>query len=162
MVKAKELKVMRKKIDKADKLVNPLTAMQTVPSDLPFTVPAAPDAKDDNKAFNLQALPSTDLTQENIQALLNIFEDNMGEMYRISTWGLNLEEKAEEFRHRKARFLLVWSKGGEEAPPKIAAFVHFRFCTEYVVHACERGYVRGIFLVTVSHVYSFILSVFHQ
>ena len=133
MVKSKELKVMRKKIDKADK-VDPLSVIKTMPADLPFAVPTAPATNDDNKSFDLQALSSTELSQENLQTLLNIFEANMGEMYRISTWGLNLEEKAEELRHRKARFLLIWSRGGEEESTsrKIAAFVHFRFCFEYV------------------------------
>eukprot|EP00977_Amphora_coffeiformis_P006676 scaffold1453_cov195-Amphora_coffeaeformis.AAC.12 len=122
MVKSKQLKDMRKKIDKADKLANPLSVMQAMPADLPFNMPTAPATNDDNKAFDLQALSSAELTQENLQTLLDMFESNMGEMYRISTWGLNLEEKAEELRHRKARFLLVWSKGEEAStPPKIAA-----------------------------------------
>lgn len=123
---------MRKKIEKADKLANPLAVMQSIPKDLPFSVAApGPDTNEDAvREFDLQALPSTVLTQDILQQLLGMFEDNMGELYRISTWGLNLEQKADEFRHRKARFLLVWRKAGQEdsTPPRIASFVHYRFC----------------------------------
>lgn len=121
---------MRKKIEKADKLPNPLAVMKTIPDNLPFslpTIPALPSTEQDgNKAFQLQAMHSADLTDELVQDLLTIFEDNMGELYRVSTWGLKLDEKAQEFRHRKARYLFVSSNNGDEA--SMAAFVHYRFC----------------------------------
>ena len=142
MVKSKELKIMRKKVDKADKLPNPLALVQTIPPDLPFAFPK--DKKGDNKddgdnnhssasdesTMRLQALSSSETSQEMLQSCLQLFEDNMGELYRVSTWGLNLQEKADEFRHRKARFLLVWAmgEGDEGAKESLAAFCHYRFC----------------------------------
>eukprot|EP00978_Attheya_sp_CCMP212_P008712 scaffold20442_cov51-Attheya_sp.AAC.1 len=33
---------------------------------------------------------------------MELFERNMGDMYRSSIWGLNMEEKDEEFRHKDA------------------------------------------------------------
>ena len=141
MVKSKELKIMRKKIDKADKLPNPLALVQTIPPDLTFAFPKDKkgDEKDkddsnneasDENAMRLQALSSSEVSEEMLQTFLELFEENMGDLYRVSTWGLNLEEKTDEFRHRKARFLTVWAQGeGDEvAKETLAAFVHYRFC----------------------------------
>ena len=137
MVKSKELKIMRKKIEKADKLPNPLAVVKTIPPDLPFAMPSSDNKKgndDDNKAsLRLEALSSAEVSEEMMQKFLEMFEDNMGDLYRVSTWGLNLEEKAQDFQHRKARFLIVWSKGSDNddddaTSETMAAFVHYRFC----------------------------------
>jgi ribosomal protein S18 acetylase RimI-like enzyme len=55
---------------------------------------------------------------------MELFERNMGDMYRSSIWGLNLEEKDEEFRHKNARFLVVTDAVDEHC---VLAFSHFRF-----------------------------------
>lgn len=132
MVKSKELKIMRKKIEKADKLPNPLAAVKTIPPNLPFCMPNSDkkQGNDDNVSLRLEALSSAQVSEEIMQKFLELFEDNMGDLYRVSTWGLNLEEKAQDFGHRKARFLIVWSKGSDndDASETLAAFVHYRFC----------------------------------
>lgn len=86
---------------------------------------------------------SSDLPALTLQHLMSLFETNMGEFYRNSSWGLDLKEKEDEFRHPKARFLLLVTT--TESTPAIAfnescekeeggrmqelaAFVHFRFC----------------------------------
>ena len=38
---------------------------------------------------------------------LELFERNMGEMYRKSEWGLNMKEKETELMHEDARFLII-------------------------------------------------------
>ena len=38
---------------------------------------------------------------------LQLFKDNMGEMYQHSSWGLNMDEKLKEFSHVDARFLII-------------------------------------------------------
>lgn len=47
-------------------------------------------------------LPSSILNQ-----CLDLFEANMGEMYKKSEWGLNMEEKRKELEHEDARFLII-------------------------------------------------------
>lgn len=132
MAKSKELKIMRKKIEKADKLANPLERIKSIPADLPFDLPshkldAAFVSSESSKPFDLQVLSSPELTNEIVHSLLCIFEDNMGELYRVSSWGLDMTAKKEELCHRKARFLLLWS--GEDTPSReVAAYVHYRFC----------------------------------
>jgi ribosomal protein S18 acetylase RimI-like enzyme len=142
MVKSKELKLMRKKIEKAEKLRNPLTLITTTPStyDLPFSINSTDLVDGENpevKAFSLQSLHAKDLSQDILllDKLLDVFEENMGDLYRASQWGLNMKEKREEFIHRKARYLLIWSNTVEnvttncvESPDKsLAGFVHYRF-----------------------------------
>lgn len=60
-----------------------------------------------------------------LDACLDLFENNMGEMYKKSSWGLNMKEKKEELIHEKARYLIVSSQ--EESVKKLLAFAHFRF-----------------------------------
>lgn len=47
-------------------------------------------------------LPSSLLNQ-----CLDLFETNMGGMYKKSEWGLNMEEKKKELQHDDARFLII-------------------------------------------------------
>eukprot|EP00986_Skeletonema_menzelii_P005233 scaffold1857_cov86-Skeletonema_menzelii.AAC.1 len=42
-----------------------------------------------------------------LKQCLELFERNMGEMYRKSEWGLNMEEKRKELLHEDARFLII-------------------------------------------------------
>lgn len=65
---------------------------------------------------------SSHMTEERFEDCLHLFERNMGEMYKNSSWGLNMEEKSVELTDDKARFLLVLDDN-----EKLAAFVHFRF-----------------------------------
>lgn len=53
---------------------------------------------------------------------LDLFERNMGDMYRQSDWGLNMAEKEEELSHENARFLIVSNEAND-----LIAFAHFRF-----------------------------------
>lgn len=60
-----------------------------------------------------------------LDACLDLFENNMGEMYKKSSWGLNMKEKKAELTHEKARYLIVSSQ--DESVEKMLAFAHFRF-----------------------------------
>ena len=42
-----------------------------------------------------------------LQQCLDLFERNMGEMYKKSEWGLDMEEKRRELLHEDARFLII-------------------------------------------------------
>mmetsp|Transcript_9673 Transcript_9673/g.13654 ORF Transcript_9673/g.13654 Transcript_9673/m.13654 type:complete len:275 (+) Transcript_9673:36-860(+) len=70
---------------------------------------------------------------------LQLFEENMGDMYRASSWGLDMEEKSNEFHHENARFLVATTKtkatttsgqtSGEQQRERgdLLGFAHFRF-----------------------------------
>ncbi|KAL7462243.1 hypothetical protein ACHAXS_002631 [Conticribra weissflogii] len=59
-------------------------------------------------------LPSNILNQ-----CLQLFQINMAEMYRASSWGLDMEEKKKEFSHSKARFLVALSYGESSGSDKL-------------------------------------------
>lgn len=108
MVKSRELKLLRKKLKKAEQ----------VESVLGDTV------RLDNDALSLSY--QTRLDETELADCLSIFEGNMGDLYRHSSWGLDMEEKRSEFTHKSARFLIVKEGGSSE----LAAFVHFRVCLD--------------------------------
>lgn len=70
-----------------------------------------------------------------IEQCLVLFEENMGDFYRASTWGLDMEEKRKELTHDDARFLIVLEDDNEcdakvsedSANPKVLGFAHFRY-----------------------------------
>jgi ribosomal protein S18 acetylase RimI-like enzyme len=167
MVKSKELKIMRKKMEKADRfhafetvfgkeskttmeieIVAPAASEETTKdndNDKESYAPENDSSKGENNdiirsnVFNVEFSQSSDLTDEKLKECLEVFANNMGDLYRESSWGLNLIEKAEELQHRKARFLIVTPlrKNGNEVPADdnntnddLAAFVHFRFCLD--------------------------------
>eukprot|EP00579_Thalassiosira_antarctica_P028057 CAMPEP_0202005232 /NCGR_PEP_ID=MMETSP0905-20130828/10321_1 /ASSEMBLY_ACC=CAM_ASM_000554 /TAXON_ID=420261 /ORGANISM="Thalassiosira antarctica, Strain CCMP982" /LENGTH=277 /DNA_ID=CAMNT_0048562753 /DNA_START=408 /DNA_END=1241 /DNA_ORIENTATION=- len=52
---------------------------------------------------------SSPLPPNILKQCLELFQMNMGDMYRQSSWGLNVEEKLNELQHDDARFLVVLS-----------------------------------------------------
>lgn len=81
------------------------------------------------------------LKEKQLESCLGLFQNNMGEMYKRSSWGLNMKEKKDELMHPHARFLIVTgsidsntyndndvnqSQNSEEKDT-ILAFAHFRF-----------------------------------
>lgn len=125
-MKSKQLKILRKKLEKANKTGYDLPEGATLNN-------TANDEKEnqflnnDKVALTLQSWSPADLkTKGRLSEFVNLFEANMGEQYRQSSWGLNLEEKREELSHSKARFLvLLDSKAGEK--DNLAGFCHYRF-----------------------------------
>lgn len=70
------------------------------------------------------------LPQKIEQQCIQLFERNMGNYYKKSSWGLNLKEKKKELRHPDARFLILAQEDGEnlhESSDNVMAFSHFRF-----------------------------------
>ena len=53
---------------------------------------------------------------------LDLFERNMGELYKCSSWGLNMKKKKTEFQHPDSRFLILFSSNRRD----VLAFAHFR------------------------------------
>lgn len=131
-MKAKELKILRKTLVKANRcdellkgfdndiVLPPLKTSATNSESDDLTEGFSPARRKSNLSVTFSL--SSQISEERFQQILNLFERNMGEMYKNSSWGLNLDEKSAELRDDKARFLLVLDD--EE---KLSGFVHFRF-----------------------------------
>ena len=152
MVKAKVLKTLRKRIEKAYRLDIPETLGSGSLCFQVFNIPRGPsdvkvfagayDKFVDNAADELSQVserelsiefsPSSELSAETMQRCMNLFERNMGEMYSRSSWGLDLHEKLKDFSHKHSRFLLVFDKTNENSNESVGrslvAFLNFRFC----------------------------------
>jgi GNAT superfamily N-acetyltransferase len=129
MVKSKVLKQLRKKVDKADRLENPLSLIDKEKSSLNFDVELSKEDTEQNvtlRNLSVECVSSADVSDDFLKQLLNLFERNMGDFYRKSTWGLDMVKKTEELQHRKARFLKAFSSD-ENNDKKLASFAHFRF-----------------------------------
>jgi ribosomal protein S18 acetylase RimI-like enzyme len=132
MVKAKELKLMRKRLGAADKIENPLQLLGGKASD-----PFFESTMDLHAAMRLSYKSSAELAVSCIPVpntlldqCLNLFECNMGDQYRASSWGLDMDAKRQEFQDKKARFLVVTNSNADAGSEGhlLVAFVHFRFC----------------------------------
>ena len=100
MVKAKMLKEMRKVIHKADRVPDLAALVKDPAADAYQLAWGSPSLDDCSK----------------------LFQANMTDLYKQSSWGLDLEDKKEELSHSKARFVSLRAEGGA-----LAAFLHFRF-----------------------------------
>lgn len=117
-MKSKDLKILRKKIAKVNRLdYDPLSKFTQ--KDLILN-----SAKTEEGAESLviSLVPSKSLEENRLKQCLSLFEENMGDTYRESSWGLNMDEKTKELQHENARFLLLLTNSGE-----LGGFVHFRF-----------------------------------
>ena len=138
MVKSKELKLMRKMLEKADKVRDPLEQVAREPG-FPFD----PLSSSSGESFRLHYATAEDLldvsnpeephnnatskrTTVTLQQCLDLFEANMADLYRSSSWGLNMDEKRSELAHKKARYLLLVQQQ-QQQPVELVAFVCFRF-----------------------------------
>jgi N-alpha-acetyltransferase 40 len=173
MVKAKRIKELRKQVEKAERVPDPFERVkrsqrqeeedQELPAllwrgsengsggdkDMTMTTQAPVD----NRYAVEYRSSAQSLSAELVDACLDLFRANMGELYRNSSFGLDLDAKRSELTHRKARFLLVFDSSktvGEakengnpssgtsssDAPvnrdekDRLAAFVHFRYCLD--------------------------------
>ena len=128
-MKAKDLKILRKKLTKANRIDNdPLSCFSK--DTLSFSVlqktntepEAGLETDDAERNLSVKFVPSSGLSDPQLQSCFSLFERNMGDFYRNSSWGLNLDEKLAELKHDKARFLLLTTEEDD-----LAGFVHFRF-----------------------------------
>lgn len=138
-------------ISKAEALTNPLQTLQLLAS---FETTEKYDSSSSGgetshpkRKFRFQFYRAP-LPSDLHDACMNLFEENMGEFYRSSSWGLDLDEKTDELRHESARFLIVTqddddissslnttsdasspnnTKMRSSSRAKICAFSHFRF-----------------------------------
>lgn len=125
-MKSKQIKILRKKLEKANKTGYDLpegTALNW--SVTPSNTTNDDEKKDTNDTpttLTLKSWSPQDLkTSQKLPELMKLFEENMAEQYRKSSWGLNLEEKQAELSHAKARFLVLL-----DAEEELAGFCHYR------------------------------------
>lgn len=117
-MKAKDLKILRKKLTKINRSDhNPVDGVSK--DALTIDVDGISGAA--SKALSVKFAPSGALSDQRFRDCLGLFERNMGAFYRNSSWGLDMDEKALELKHEKARFLLLTDD------ENLAGFVHFRF-----------------------------------
>jgi len=134
MVKSKELKLMRKALEKAEKVRNPLELVAAADKNFDD------GSSSSSSSFTLQYASAQDLLASNkddknaddtsLQQCLDLFEANMSDLYGDSSWGLDMDKKRSEFTHKKARYLLVTTAAAATtttAASSLAAFVQFRF-----------------------------------
>jgi ribosomal protein S18 acetylase RimI-like enzyme len=135
-MKSKDLKLMRKKLAKANKtdycpspahsqiaLVQDVVVSNGSRNGDPTGEEEAKLSESPSKMLSIQYCPLGNLPENRFQQCLGLFEENMGDMYRNSSWSLNIEEKKSEMKHDSARFILVCGEDGQD----LAAFVHYRF-----------------------------------
>lgn len=126
-MKAKELKILRKLLVKANRCEDLLKGFDD-DATLSFNTsdgkskPSEGSNPAQQNNLSILFLPSNQITEKRSQECLDLFERNMGEMYRNSSWDLNMKEKSAELRDDKARYLLVLDNY-----EILAGFLHFRF-----------------------------------
>ena len=112
----------------------PLSAFTNFSIDLPASSIENGDENGmESKKLNVKiSFHKSPLPPELLNKCMDLFETNMGDLYKSSQWGLNLKEKREELAHEGARFLIVTvddiqiSSNTVESKP-LVAFSHFRF-----------------------------------
>jgi len=92
----------------------------------------------DNNVATIQYITSP-LPSNMLEQCLELFEINMGEMYKQSKWGLDMEAKRNELEHKDARFLVVLSSDTsvesselvsaeeDQTEQQVLGFAHFRY-----------------------------------
>ena len=121
-MKSKDLKILRKKLLKAQKIDCNFILNHLSQDALNKLIEnGSANSSELQQKFSLKFFRSVDLPEKIFNECLSLFEKNMGNMYRKSSWGLNMEEKKAEFKHKNAQYLLL---SGDSV---LAGFVHFRF-----------------------------------
>lgn len=117
-MKSKDLKLLRKKVAKARRTdKDPLSSFDKEEMNL-----GSVNSNGGVQALSLKFVFSAKMSGDQLRSCLSLFEKNMGDLYRNSSWGLNMDEKTAEMKHENARFLLLTT-----AEDTLGGFVHFRF-----------------------------------
>jgi hypothetical protein len=67
------------------------------------------------------------LPNDIFEQCMDLFHQNMKQMYEQSSWGYDEEIKRNEFKHPNARFIVI-SQTTEDEKDMVIAFVHYRYC----------------------------------
>ncbi|EED94089.1 predicted protein [Thalassiosira pseudonana CCMP1335] len=105
-----QLNHLQQTIADANQLQAPLASLPAVFLQVDNIIPSSND--DDETAAPTESLATiqyhqSPLPSNMLEQCLELFEMNMGAMYRRSSWGLDMDEKRKELMHVDARFLVV-------------------------------------------------------
>lgn len=118
-MKSKDLKILLKKITKVNRLDYDPIAKFTQEE---LTLNLVKTDEGTKSSLVISFVPSKSLEESLLKECLSLFEENMGDLYRNSSWGLNMDQKTKELQHENAKFLLLLTEASE-----LAGFAHFRF-----------------------------------
>ena len=126
-MKSKELKVLRKLLARANRCEDLLKGFDdeisiNITNKVKNELSSEGKENRSRKNLSIIFLPADKVAEKRRNECLTLFENNMGEMYRNSSWGLDMEGKLEELKSKKARYLFAI-----DYDEKLAGFVHFRF-----------------------------------
>lgn len=129
-MKSKELKILRKRLANANRCEDLLKGIDYAKSFSFNTICGIHDqsvsSEGNNtplrKSLEIVSAPSNQIAEDRLNHCLILFENNMGEMYKNSSWGLDMEEKSAELKNNKARFLFAIDND-----ERLVGFIHFRF-----------------------------------
>jgi hypothetical protein len=137
-MKAKDLKILRKKLAKANKVDN--NPLVELPSDM-----VQIKTSKSGTTFQVEYMSSENLSKTPFfKQCCGLFEKNMGELYKKSSWGLDMKEKEEELLNSNARYLLIRPDNDISA---LAGFVHFRYTYDDEVSSCMDGFRCSVILL---------------
>jgi hypothetical protein len=148
MVKSRQLKLLRKQLATAMKCSYDVKDHVQLPPPPPAATAAVCDGDADYQT-PLQLVVTDVVMGAALESCTQLFERNMAELYRQSSWGLDLDKKQEEWTHKTSRFILLQSQslpvsssslrsggGGDDGnaspprPPQVEAFINYRFLIE--------------------------------
>ena len=124
--KREQVRQLQKIIANANVQIDPLSTLPPAFLNVPLLPALPPDNNENNVAnsnnndtssigivhhYTSQTLPPNILKQ-----CLHLFERNMGDMYKQSKWGLNMNEKLKELQHCDARFLVITTTTSSPQP----------------------------------------------
>lgn len=111
MVKSKQVKLLRKQVAAAMKVSYEVEDHIVVKQ----------------QQHELNIISDKRLIESNLlNDCLTLFQDNMGEMYRTSSWGLDLDAKTAEWTHGTSRWIVLY----DDNHHSLTGFCNYRFLVE--------------------------------
>lgn len=119
-----------KNLKAANECQNPITGSLSAFQNIKARIRKDDGENTEEKSLNIQFRKSP-LSDDLFDACMKLFHVNMGELYRQSSWGLDMKEKENDLKHPNARFLIIVDESNDHPPDdktlKLISFCHFRF-----------------------------------
>jgi hypothetical protein len=122
-------KLLQQKLSQAEKVVREAKVLSDPLLKLP--APFRHFQTSDNITCSFTYCESLRSSPQLLSSCLQLFEINMGDMYKRSSWGLDMKQKERDFLHDDSRFIIVHNPS---AIQDILAFGQFRFEVDEDTH----------------------------